>query len=150
MFLTSRPTIDPNDRRVLAVVVFALVRQGHGTSPRLVEAMFVLARQKGHPLAVSRFGIASDEWPVVVFGACLGITWTIVSLNVVFMFPDWFAVHTPLDLLRVLPVLPAFGSVAVAATLYAFGSTYEIGLALGALLTTLACAVGPLLLARRS
>ena len=87
----------------------------------------------------------------MIFGACLGITWTMGSLAWVFRSPDWFAVHTALDWLRVALVLPAFVSVTAGEALYRSGVGFEeLGIAFGALLAALLCIVGLLMLARRS
>lgn len=87
----------------------------------------------------------------MIFGACVGLIWTMGSLAWVFMSPDWFVVHTALDWLRVALVLPAFVSLTVGEAFYRSGLGFEeLGIAFGALLTALLCIVGLLTLDRRS
>ncbi len=105
----------------------------------------------GHHVAVRRFGIASEEWPVVIFGVCLGVVWTLGSLTWVFMSNESFAVHAPVDWLRAALVLPALVSMTAGGALYRSGFGFEeLGVALGGLMAATFCVAGLLVLARRS
>jgi hypothetical protein len=104
-----------------------------------------------HHVAMRPFMIASEEWPIVIFGTCLGVTWTMGSLAWVFMSNELFAAHTPLDWLRAALVLPALVSVTAGEALYRSGLGFEqLGIVLGAFLAALLCIAGLLVLARRS
>lgn len=98
-----------------------------------------------------RIGIASGEWPVVIYGACLGITWTMGSLAWVFMSDTFYSLNTALGWLQGVPLLPAFVSVTIGEALYRSGFGFEwLGIAFGALVAAFLCIAGLLVLARRS
>ena len=90
-----------------------------------------------------------DEWPILVVGGALAVMWTGASTFWLLTAQQRIELKSPLEVLRIVALLPGVISIAVGQSFYESGIPEELGLVVGCAVALAVTCGAALTIARR-